>query len=767
MNWQDFFKKLNQIPLYLALFLIPILFLPFTQNVLDFPKQFFALILISLSLVGWLGKAIFERKLLINQNKIFYFSLFLIFLSLLFSLIFSLNPKFSLFGSPIDPLDSFLSLILFLVFTFLLFNSFEKKFEFFPLIFSVLISSFLIGIFNLFQIYNIFIFPFDFAKTSSFNPIGTPNSLAIFFSLILPISLILFLKSKGGFKVLFGLISATLFLNILLINFKTCWQILMVEVLILFIFGLKEKIKFDFVFALMVLLISSIFFYLFPIRLPVFPRLPPEVSLSFPAEIYILKGAFNKNLKNLFLGTGPGTFIFDYSLYRSPLLNQTIFWGTRFSKGHSFFLDWILTKGIFGGMVLLSLYFFSLISIFSYFKKLKEGDEFFEIKLSLATALLGSIFVSFFYPFNFSLFFIFWFLLSGFFFFFSQKIIKIDLSFTGRNLLINAIFIFSLFFSFSLIFLQGGKYLAEVNYLKGIKFSQAGNLDLAISYLQKAINLNPSLDLYWRDLSQLFLAKANLISQDQKLTNEEKRNLVNSAIFEGARAINRAVAIFPQNVANWNVRGFFYQNLIGIEEAAQEALKSYQMSIQLEPNSPYPYTEKGRVYILIAQDFAKKNDQKSQQENLNFAISILKKALELKSDYAPAHYLLAVAYDQLGEADLAISKLEEAKKFAPQDFGLAFQLGILYWRKNEIEKAKAEFERAINLNPDYSNAHYMLGLVLEKMGEKERAISEFEKVAKLNPENEEVKKILENLKKGLPPLEGIVPQIQERPPEIK
>jgi len=541
----------------------------------------------------------------------------------------------------------------------------------------------------------------------------------------------------------------------------------MVEVLILFIFGLKEKIKFDFVFALMVLLISSIFFYLFPIRLPVFPRLPPEVSLSFPAEIYILKGAFNKNLKNLFLGTGPGTFIFDYSLYRSPLLNQTIFWGTRFSKGHSFFLDWILTKGIFGGMVLLSLYFFSLISIFSYFKKLKEGDEFFEIKLSLATALLGSIFVSFFYPFNFSLFFIFWFLLSGFFFFLSQKIIKIDLSFTGKNLLINAIFIFSLFFSFSLIFLQGGKYLAEVNYLKGIKFSQAGNLDLAISYLQKAINLNPSLDLYWRDLSQLFLAKANLISQDQKLTNEEKRNLVNSAIFEGARAINRAVAIFPQNVANWNVRGFFYQNLIGIEEAAQEALKSYQMSIQLEPNSPYPYTEKGRVYILIAQDFAKKNDQKSQQENLNFAISILKKALELKSDYAPAHYLLAVAYDQLGEADLAISKLEEAKKFAPQDFGLAFQLGILYWRKNEIEKAKAEFERAINLNPDYSNAHYMLGLVLEKMGEKERAISEFEKVAKLNPENEEVKKILENLKKGLPPLEGIVPQIQERPPEIK
>jgi tetratricopeptide (TPR) repeat protein len=552
-----------------------------------------------------------------------------------------------------------------------------------------------------------------------------------------------------------------------LINFKTAWQILIAEILILFIFGFKEKIRIDFVSVLMILLICSIFFYLFPVPLPGFPRLPPEISLSFPAEIYILKGAFTKNLKNLFLGTGPSTFVFDYSLYRSPLLNQTVFWGTRFSKGHSLFLDWILTKGIFGGMVLFSLYLFSLISIFSYFGKLREGDEFFEIKLNLSAALLGSILASFFYPFNFSLFFIFWFLLGGLFFSLSQKIIKIDLSSTGRNLLINAIFIFSIVLSFSLIFLQGGKYLAEVNYLKGIKFSQAGNFDLAISYLQKAINLNPSLDIYWRDLSQIFLTKANLISQDPKLTNEEKRNLANSAIIEGARAINRAVTIFPQNVANWNVRGFFFQNLVGIEGAAQESLNSYQMSIQLEPNSPYPYTEKGRVYILLAQDFAKKNDEKSQKENLNFAISILKRALELKSDYAPAHYLLAVAYDQLGEADLAISKLEEAKAFAPQDFGLAFQLGVLYWRKDEIEKAKGEFERAINLNPDYSNAHYMLGLVFEKMGEREKAISEFEKVAKLNPENEEVKKILENLKKGLPPLEGVTPQIRERPPEIK
>lgn len=767
MEWQLLFKKINQIPLYLVLLLAPIFFFPLTQNVLDFPKQFLVLVLVLISLIGWLGKIIFEGKLILNQNKIFYLVLFLIFISLLLSLAFSLNPRFSLFGSPLEVSDSFLTLILFLLFTFLLFNSFETKIEFLYLIFFLLFGGAIAGIFNLFQIYNIFIFPFDFSKTSSFNFIGTPNSLAVFETLLLPISLALLFKSKGKFKIIFGFLSAILFLNIILINFKTAWLLLIIEILILSVFIFGEKVKVESLSILMAVLVISIFFYFFPLPLPWFPSLPPEISLSLPAEVYIIREAFKNSLKNLILGTGPATFIFDYSLYRSPLLNQTIFWGTRFSRGHSIFFDWILTKGIFGGLIFLFLFVFSFIFIFSKLGEKNQKDEFFEIKLGLSSALIGSIFSAFLYPFNFSLFFIFWFLVGGVLFFLNQKSIIIDFSSPAIILLTNTIFVLVIVFSLSTIFTQVQKFIADVYYFKGIRASQIGNLDLAINYLQRAININSSLDLYWRDLSQVYLSKANAVSQDSRLTLEEKRDLTNSALVSGAQAIERAIAILPQNVANWNVRGFFYQNLVGIERAAEQSLNSYQMAIQLEPVSPYSYAEKGRVYILMAQDFAKKGDEKSQKENLNFAISILQKSLELKPDYAPAHYLLAVAYDQLGESEQAISKLEETKSIAPGDFGLSFQLGILYWRKNEIQKAKEEFERAINLNPDYSNAHYMLGLVFDKMGEKEKAILEFEKVSKLNPENVEVKKILENLRKGLPPLEGISLPMQEVPSEIR
>ena len=49
---------------------------------------------------------------------------------------------------------------------------------------------------------------------------------------------------------------------------------------------------------------------------------------------------YNTPKRNVILGTGPGTFIFEYSQYHSALLNQTLFWGTRFFNGNSAFLDW-------------------------------------------------------------------------------------------------------------------------------------------------------------------------------------------------------------------------------------------------------------------------------------------------------------------------------------------------------------------------------------------------------------------------------------------
>jgi len=771
MSLSLFFGKLNKIPLYLFLFLIPILFLPFTSNVSDFPKQVLASILILLSLIGWLGKGICAGKLILRGNKIFYLSLILIFLSLLLSSVFSILGGISFFGYLSDITDSFLTILLFLISTFLFINSFETETEFLPFLFFLLLSGAVAGIFNLLQIYKIFILPFDFAKNSSFNTIGTPNSFAILGAVFLPISLILTFSSKGYLRTILGLTSFIFFANVVLTNFKTAWMVLVVCILVLFIFGFgkEKKIKVSFALLLMIGLIFSFFFYFFPLSLPGFPNLSPEVSLSFNSEILILKGVFGEGIKNLILGTGPGTFIFDYSKYRSPLLNQTIFWGTRFANGNSSFFDWLLTKGVLGGASLIFFYLLITYSVFKHFSKNKDKNLI-EIKLGLSSGILGLICASFFYSFNFTLYFVFWFLASVLFFSFSSKTTEIKIDSSSRTILTNGILMLFIIFTLGLNFFQGQKYFAEVKYLKGIEAFRAGDVEKAINLLQQATGLNPSLDIYWRDLSQLFLAKTNLISQNLNLPSEEKRRLTNLAIVEGAQAINQATNILPIDVANWNVRGFFYRNLVGVEGAGDISLASYQKAIELEPTSPFAYGEKGRIHILMAQDFSQKGKTDKALESLGLAFESLKTAINLKPDYAPAHYLLAVVYDQQGKVEEAISKLEETQIITPQDSGVAFQLGLLYWRKDKIKEARQQFEKAVILNPNYSNAGYMLGLVYDKDGEKEKAKKEFEKLITLNPQNEQLRKILENLEKGLPALQGVIssqPPISEFPSEIQ
>ncbi len=511
---------------------------------------------------------------------------------------------------------------------------------------------------------------------------------------------------------------------------------------------------------------SSLFFIFFPLRLAGFPVLPLQILPSIISEVEILKNVYSEGIKSFLLGTGPGTFIFDYSKYRPSSLNQTIFWGIRFSSGSSEFLDWFITKGFLGGI---SLLFLLGLIFFLSIKGLFKDKSLFNLKLGFLSSAVGMTLGGFLFSFNFSLWLVFWIIFAGLLFY-NSKTREIEINSRPRQIIFSFIILILTIVGLILFLLQGQQYLADINYLKGINFFSQGDIDKGINSIQKATLLNPSIDIYWRDLAQLHITKATLIAQSQEFSSEDKKQLIHQNITNGIQSLQRAISIAPFNVANWNVRGFFYRNLIGISGAGEIALESYHRAIELEPSSPFPYGEIGRTYILMAQDFRTREMPDKEKEFLSLAINNLEKAIELKPDYAPAHYLIAVAYDQQGREEEAITRLEALKESAPQDIGISFQLGMLYWRKEKLDQAQKEFEKIIKLNPRYSNDRYMLGLVYDKKGEKEKAKEQFEEVAKLNSENEEVRKILENLKQGLPALEGIIsshPPIIETPPEIK
>lgn len=764
MSLVGFFDKLNKNSLYLILFLIPLFFLPFTINILDFPKQILASFLIILSFLGWLIKGIFSEKIVLRGNKIIYIAFALFFLSLLASSIFSSFPRGSFLGISGENKDNFIVLFSLLILTFLFLNSFENEKDFLLSLFFWLLALALVGIFNFCQIKKIFILPYQFSKSANFNTVGGPYIFAILASVFLPVSLVLTFFSKKYLKIIFALISFILFLNIVLVNFRIAWFILIFSVIFLFVFGFsKEKrMKLTLAAFLMIVLIASLFFYFYKGPLPsYFPILEQETNISFFTESYILKGAFGQNFKNFILGTGPGTFLFNYLRYKPLEINQTSVWDKRFNSGSSLFFDWLLTKGLLGAFCLL--FFCFLAFYFSFYRLIKERNKiYFDINLALLAGFFGLILISFIYSFNFSLFFVFWFLLGGIFFLSFSKTTEIKLSSPLRTIFANAILMLFIVLFLFLVFFQGQKYLAEYNYLKGVLSLRSGDIDKTIEYLNKAATLNTFEDLYRRELAYVYLRKSEAISKNSEISNEEKIELINSALANGRSALDRAILFNPNNVDNWNMRGYFYRSLIGVQGAENEALISYQKSSELEPISPIPYGEMGRIYILMAQFLRNKNQEDLAKENLNLAQKQLEKALELKPDYAIAHYLMAVVLDQLGNLDQAIAKLEQTQILLPEDIGLNFQLGLLYWRKEEIEKAKNKFEQALllanKLNRDYSDARYMLALIYDKKGDREKAKEEIKKLIASYPENEQLKKILENLEKGLPALEGIASQ---------
>jgi len=751
--------KISKFLIYSAVFLIPLFFLPFTQNVLDYPKQVLLSVLILISLMSQIIKVLAGGRIFLNYHSLHFFVLFFL---LIFGLstLFSKSKVESFYGFPLPISYSFLTLLVLTIFYFLINSLFEKK-EIFFLLFFFSISVFIATLFSLFQTFEKFILPFDFAKQISFNTIGTPNSLAILLACLLPTFLIFFLIAKRLIKALLLVLILLSLSFILILNFKLSFLILLISTI--FLLGLLTTKREVFspsllVFSLLILAIS-ISFLLFNFNFPFF-RPFTEIFLSQSLSFKIAWEAFKENP---IFGSGPATFLYQFLKHKGTALNESVFWNVRFLNSTSKFLDIFATTGIFGIISFLSLIGYSVYLGFLNILKRKEED--FSILLLAIFFPILIFSISFFlYPSNFVFEFSFFLFLGCFANLLSQE--RKEFMVAKNNVLG---FIFSSFsilifvLSFILLISIVQRYIGEVYYWKGILSWQRGDVDQTISNIQKAINFS-KIDLYYRDLSQAYLLKVDQKVQkgDWNIQTEAERAI---SLSKSATDLN------PINVANWSVRAFTYQSLVGIAQGAEDwAIKCYDEASKLEPSNPYYLTQKG---VMILRKGILSQDEKEKNDFFNEAKELFEKAINLKSDYAPAHFQLAMTYYSQGKLDEAISKMEETKNLASLDVGLAFQLGVAYYQKGNYQKAKEELERAISLVPDYANALYFLGLTYDELGEREKAIEKFKRVSELNPDNEEVKRIISNLETGKKALEGIVPTvpsktpIEEKMPEIK
>jgi tetratricopeptide (TPR) repeat protein len=356
-------------------------------------------------------------------------------------------------------------------------------------------------------------------------------------------------------------------------------------------------------------------------------------------------------------------------------------------------------------------------------------------------------------------------------------------------LLLSFLFILVVTFSASGIYLIGQRYMAEVSFLKGIVTSQKGaeGFSEANTQISRAIQLNKYRDSYYRVLAQLYAAQIDKeIANLQTATEDDvkataTRNI--QVLIDSAIAVaKQGTEIEPSMITNWDTLAGMYAKVAPlVRDADTAAIQAYDKAITLEPLNPVLYVSQAKVYVtrydtikqvLDGKD-ADKLPNKAELESksaeaLTFALEKLQKAIEIKGNYADAHYQLAMVHLRKGDTVKAIAELEPNRAASPQDVALGLQLGILYYQNKDTDKAITELNRILKLSPNYSNALWYLASIYEAEGDKAKAIEYVQKVVDLNPDNEEVQKKLEALKTGTsrPATELPTPVVNEPEPTV-
>ena len=320
-------------------------------------------------------------------------------------------------------------------------------------------------------------------------------------------------------------------------------------------------------------------------------------------------------------------------------------------------------------------------------------------------------------------------------------------------------------------------------------FSQEREMDLALEYIEKAIEIAPNEPelIYFRGSAKFFIGDDEGAIEDLDRVIAQNRHhglayvyrgAAKSALgmhWEGIKDLNTAIRIDPKNPLAYFHRAMAYQynregEIFGPGAELLKAISDFDWAIKLQPrNADYWYL-RGRAKAhcagfkqeIVLSDYEKALEIDPKFAKAHFgigtymaekgdfpkAIEELTKSIELDPNFALGYSNRAMAKKLSGDYHGALADFDRAVEIEPENGLFWFNRGSLKGCIDEIpyEEQVGDLDVAIKLCPDEPEIYYIRGISKRDFQRFAEAIEDFEKELEFRQDNPKTYYYLANCK---------------------
>ena len=202
--------------------------------------------------------------------------------------------------------------------------------------------------------------------------------------------------------------------------------------------------------------------------------------------------------------------------------------------------------------------------------------------------------------------------------------------------------------------------LNDVYFKLGELYHQQGDVNTAVAYFKRALELNP-------ELADRF------ITHGQSAFDESNYQ-------EAIESLNTHLLLFPEDISATYLLGQSYE----ADSDTDSALVFYERTLALDPQRPDVLFKMAHIY--------------RGREAYQQAVNTLQRIIEIAPETTEAHYLLALSYLSLKQPDDALSAFLATVRLRPDDVAAHYHAAIVFEQKGEIDNAIAHYEKTITLD---------------------------------------------------------------------